>query len=96
MNHEARCNGLKVGSKRSGRAMGAALALLLVVTGLATGCGDELEREFRSAAVGSIESGVNAVVDGLLDGVFAIADPDEGDAAATGTTAATGAAATGS
>lgn len=66
------------------RFVGAILALCLPLT-LATGCGDELESEFRSAAIGGIETGVDSIVNGLLDGLFTIAEPSNGG---SGTTAA--------
>lgn len=59
-------------------AMAAVAALLPVL--FCTGCGDDLEREFRQAAIGGIETGVKSIVDGLLDGLFTIADPAAGEA----------------
>jgi len=61
--------------------LGAVLALLSLV--LVAGCGDELEREFRQAAIDGLETGLRGVADGLLDGLFAIADPDNGSATTT-------------
>ncbi|MEW6200277.1 MAG: hypothetical protein AB1601_16625 [Planctomycetota bacterium] len=68
--------------RRSPCASGATTALLamLALSGaLLTGCGDDLAREFRQAALGSIESGVRSIADGLFDGLFAIAEPDAGE-----------------
>ena len=39
------------------------------------GC-DVINKEFRAAAVPAIESGVNAILDGLADGIFAVLDPN--------------------
>ena len=39
-----------------------------------TGCGAAWT-EFRSVAGPSLQQGVKAIVNGLLDGVFAVADP---------------------
>jgi hypothetical protein len=66
----------------------------LVAAGLAAallcaGCGDDLAREFRAAAIGGVETGVNAIFDGLLNGLFTVADPDPnstGSSTGTGTT----------
>jgi len=39
------------------------------------GC-DAVNKEFRAAAGPAIESGVDAILDGLVDGFFAVFDPD--------------------
>ena len=54
----------------------ATLALLVLPAVCCTGCDDELGQEFRSAALGQIETGVGAIMDGLIDGLFTIATPD--------------------
>lgn len=72
----------------TGRARLAALALLVAPLALSVGCDSELDKEFRAAAVGSIETGLNAIVDGVLDGLFAVADPNDGSS--SGTTGSTG------
>ena len=67
------------------RRRGATVAIAALLPALlCTGCGDDLEREFRSAAIGGIETGVNSIVGGLLDGLFAVADPANGDASQSG------------
>lgn len=63
-------------ARRRISAAGAALALLVLPAACCTGCGDEMSREFRTAAMGSIESGVNSIIDGILDGIFTLATPD--------------------
>lgn len=68
---------LRRGDNRSGWRWGRPLLVtvsLVLSLGL-TGCGSELSKEFRAAAIGGIETGVNAIVGGLLDGLFTIADP---------------------
>ncbi len=67
------------------RLCGAILALATLPLALTTGCGDEVSKEFREAALGSIETGMNAVVDGLLDGFFAVAEPNTASETATAT-----------
>lgn len=63
----------------AGSARAAFVAVIALSAGLLTGCGDDLAREFRKAAIGSIESGVRSIADGLFDGLFAIAEPDAGE-----------------
>lgn len=55
-------------------AVGALFALLIPVS-FSTGCEDAVADEFRSAALGSVESGVRSIATGLLDGLFTIAEP---------------------
>jgi hypothetical protein len=63
---------------RARKVRGAALALVLAAGGL-TGCDDGIRDEFRAAALGGIETGVNAIMDGLLEGIFTIAEPSPGE-----------------
>jgi hypothetical protein len=49
--------------------------LALAAAGLLTGtaCDEEAAaRAFRDAATGSLQTGVNSIVDGMVDGVFAM------------------------
>lgn len=39
-------------------------------------CNGEIGRQFRTAAGASLETGVQTIVSGLLDGVFAVLEPD--------------------
>ena len=64
--------------------LGATLALLALGLVLCPGCGDEVTKEFRSAAIGKVESGVNDLVSGLLDGLFTVAEPSSTSASTTG------------
>jgi hypothetical protein len=52
------------------------VALLALLGGLTTGCDDEVRKEFAAAAVDGIETGVNSIVDGVLTGIFTVAEPD--------------------
>lgn len=42
---------------------------------LLSGC--SIGSEFRAAAVPALETGVNAILDGFVDGIFAVIDPDD-------------------
>ncbi len=53
------------------------------VTGLAllgltllAGCDSEMAKEFREVASPSLQSGISSILDGVVDGVFAVVDPD--------------------
>lgn len=73
-------NGTVPGAKnrsRKTRVAGATLALLLIAgLPLLGGCDDSYAREFRSAANSSIQQGVNAILDGVVSGVFAVLEPE--------------------
>jgi hypothetical protein len=69
---------------------GAILALLALSVTLAAGCDEEVQKEFRGAAVGSIETGMKALMDGILDGLFAVAEPNADGGAADATSGGTG------
>ncbi len=56
-------------------AMGAAAALVLSAGLSMGGCNDDFD-EFRSAASPRLEAGVDALFDGLIDGIFAVVEPD--------------------
>lgn len=77
----------QLGNRRF-RATGASCALIWIAT-LAIGCDSEIQKEFRSAAVSSIETGVNAIFDGVISGVFAVADTEASKStSSTGTSTA--------
>ncbi len=60
--------------------------ICMIIAGLAlTGCLGA--QEFRSASYSSIQAGVNAIADGLIDGFFAVFQPDT----TTNTSSSTGA-----
>ena len=52
------------------------VVLLVMVAWIGTGCDSEMAKDFRSASRAQLESGVDTVVDGLLDGLFSLWDPD--------------------
>lgn len=60
----------------------ASLALIAALGPLLAGCPDDVQREFRAAAGSSLQQGVNAILDGFVDGFFAVFEPE--DAPATG------------
>ena len=51
------------------------VALALPLMG-GLGCGEYAD-EFRAAAAPSLRTGVDALVDGFVEGVFAVIEPDE-------------------
>ena len=52
------------------------LAVCLPALLLSAGC-EAITKEFRAVAGPAIETGVNSILDGLVDGFFAVFDPDE-------------------
>ena len=64
---------MKDGRSRRGAAVMAAMigGLLTVTTG---GCDDA--EEFRAVAGDSVEQGVNLIADGIIEGIFAVIEPD--------------------
>lgn len=68
---------------RRNRAAGAMAALLAGGCLLgAAGCNDKFD-EFREAAAPALESGVNALLDGIVTGVFAVVEPNDASSTAT-------------
>lgn len=64
---------MKSKETKRGAAMIAA-AMGAVLTACACGC-DEAE-EFRAAAGDSLKQGVNLIADGVIEGIFAVFEPD--------------------
>jgi hypothetical protein len=62
------------------RTAAAALAGTVVAS-----CVDGTGREFREAALPAVQTGINAILDGLVDGVFASIEPDAAPDATTRT-----------
>lgn len=60
---------------RTFRVWGATAALLALALVVCPGCDKDIRQEFVSAAISNLESGVNAIMDGLLDGLFEVAEP---------------------
>ena len=48
--------------------------VMVVVAAFTTGC--LTGKEFRDVAGPSVHSGISLILDGLVDGVFAVIDPD--------------------
>jgi hypothetical protein len=72
---------------RSIRLRCAVLALAAFSLVLGTGCDEEeLFAIFRSAAGDSIQTGVNSIMDGVVDGLFAIFEQGTDDTTDTTTT----------
>lgn len=70
-------NGLRsAGLGRSSLRRGALLAGLALLA--AAGCDKGVQREFRAAAVTSVEAGVSALIDGVTSGIFAAIDENAG------------------
>lgn len=63
---------------------GAMFALLLVPLIFCVSCDDAVADEFRAAAVDSVETGVKSILDGIVTGIFTIADPNGPDATSGG------------
>lgn len=77
----------KAGRRKCAR--GAWLALLVAGLGLSVGCDEEAAlRTFRGAAADSLQQGLTAIFDGLIEGAFAVVQM--GDDAATRNEQATG------
>ena len=75
------------------RVAGAILVLVTLPLTMAGACDDAISKEFRSAALPTIESGVKAVFTGVLTGIFTVADPNASSSStsssSTGTTGGT-------
>ena len=56
-----------------------ALAIVTSVLLLAAGMGCEDAEEFRAATSDALQSGLTTIATGLLDGVFAVWEPDSTD-----------------
>jgi len=95
------CRGMSSEVRRNrswGAVLAAGVVAAVLVPLLMGGCGfgDDIQREFRAAAVGGVESGVRSIVDGqgeegirqivdgILDGIFTVADPKAGGSAHSG------------
>ncbi len=76
---------------RMTRAAGAILALTALLLVVAVGCDDEISKEFRAASADLVEAGVQSIFEGLITGVFTVADPnaDSSDTAGDTTGGAT-------
>jgi hypothetical protein len=64
--------------------MMASVVTLGVLTGGMTGCEPTVEAEFRAAANGAIQQGILSVLEGIVNGAFAVLDPDKKDNSGAG------------
>jgi uracil-DNA glycosylase len=72
----------KPNRKRSICAWGARIALVVATLGLCPGCNeDEALQVFRDSAAENLKQGLSTIVDGILEGTFAVVQM--GDDAAT-------------
>jgi hypothetical protein len=62
---------------RPAAARSAAIALAALALGTAAGCTGEFGQQFRDAAGPQLETGINALLDGIVQGAFAVYEPDE-------------------
>ncbi len=67
----------------------AAAGLTALFAACLPGCDSDFAKEFRQVAGPSIESGVSSILNGVLDGLFAVADPDDTSSDTTGDTGTT-------
>ena len=66
---------MRATTTRKTRRLAALFALAPLL--FATGCEKEVQDEFRSAAAGALQTGFSAIFDGILDGVFAVIEPND-------------------
>ncbi len=71
-------------TRKAGRIRAILGTLVLMTLLVGADCQDDVRDEFRTASAQSLQAGVNAILDGLVDGLFAVFDP-EMDGADTGT-----------
>ncbi len=55
----------------------AAIAPLIATLFASAGCQDDVVEEFRAAAAGQLQTGVSALLDGFVEGFFAVLEPNE-------------------
>jgi len=58
--------------------VGAILLLASLPLTLAGACDDAISKEFRAAALPTIEAGVQSIFSGVVTGIFTVADPNSG------------------
>jgi hypothetical protein len=61
---------------RTNRIAWRTVAWLALAALACTGCESDMAKEFRTAARPQLEAGVDSLVSGLLDGAFALWEPD--------------------
>lgn len=75
MSTQRRLTSARTGSRRNFRVLCATLALATLYPFLAGGCDSDFD-EFRATITPGLRSGVNSILDGLVDGVFAVIEPN--------------------
>lgn len=84
MNHARDYTKNGVAPPRKKRRRCAILALATTVLLAATACDEEEGfRTFRSAAATSLQSGINSIMDGVVDGLFAVFKLTDSDSGTT-------------
>ncbi len=68
--------------ERLPRVLVALTLLVLFNCGGTVGC-DGVFEEFRAAATTDLKAGVNSILDGVVDGVFAVFEPDDSDSSSS-------------
>jgi hypothetical protein len=53
-----------------------AVAVVVMLAAMACGCDGKLGKEFRETASSSLQSGLTEIATGLINGAFAVYDPD--------------------
>jgi len=59
------------------RSLRTVLAILAVIVLASPGCEIRSAQEFRAIAGPELQSGLTSIVTGLIDGAFAVVDPDD-------------------
>lgn len=82
MSTHRRLTSARTRSARNFRVLCATLALTTLCPFLAGGCDSDFD-EFRTTVTPGLRTGVNAILDGLVDGVFAVIEPNADSDATT-------------
>ena len=62
-------------SRRMLRASGAILALLMLPLAFSGGCSEDVQKQFRTGAGAQLETGLKAILDGVVTGIFTVVNP---------------------
>ena len=78
-------------SRRMLRASGAILALLMLPLAFSGGCSEDVQKQFRTGAGAQLETGLKAILDGVVTGIFTVVNPaDNSNSSSSSTTTTTG------
>lgn len=75
MKHYARKQYAGAGPGRMVRACGALLALLAASLAIVGGCSEDVLKQFRTGAAGQLETGLKAILDGVVTGISNVVNP---------------------